>query len=152
MPIYFQIPSNYQARIFQKTEHRKCIVTTNIAETSLTLDGVKYVIDTGLCKLKVYNPKIGMDALRVIPISQVNVNQRGGRPGRTGPGLCFRLFTEHSFKSEMWENNVQEIQRTNLANVVLLLKSLKMDYLFEFDFMDAPPHDTILNSMYQLCN
>ena len=150
LPIYSQLPSDYQARIFQKTEHRKCIVATNIAETSLTLDGVKYVIDTGLCKLKVYNPKIGMDALRVTPISQANANQRGGRAGRTGPGLCFRLYTEHSFNSEMWENNVPEIQRTNLANVVLLLKSLKIDNLLEFDFMDAPPHDTILNSMYQL--
>ena len=150
LPIYSQLPSDYQARIFQKTEHRKCIVATNIAETSLTLDGVKYVIDTGLCKLKVYNPKIGMDALRVTPISQANANQRGGRAGRTGPGLCFRLYTEHSFNSEMWENNVPEIQRTNLANVVLLLKSLKIDNLLEFDFMDPPPHDTILNSMYQL--
>ena len=150
LPIYSQLPSDYQARIFKKTEHRKCIVATNIAETSLTLDGVKYVIDTGLCKLKVYNPKIGMDALRVTPISQANANQRGGRAGRTGPGLCFRLYTEHSFNSEMWENNVPEIQRTNLANVVLLLKSLKIDNLLEFDFMDAPPHDTILNSMYQL--
>jgi len=150
LPIYSQLPSDYQARIFQKTEHRKCIVATNIAETSLTLDGVKYVIDTGLCKLKVYNPKIGMDALRVTPISQANANQRGGRAGRTGPGLCFRLYTEHSYNSEMWENNVPEIQRTNLANVVLLLKSLKIDDLLEFDFMDPPPPDTILNSMYQL--
>ena len=150
LPIYSQLPSDYQARIFQKTKYRKCIVATNIAETSLTLDGVKYVIDTGLCKLKVYNPKIGMDALRVTPISQANANQRGGRAGRTGPGLCFRLYTEHSFNSEMWENNVPEIQRTNLANVVLLLKSLKIDNLLEFEFMDPPPHDTILNSMYQL--
>ena len=150
LPIYSQLPSDYQARIFQKTKYRKCIVATNIAETSLTLDGVKYVIDTGLCKLKVYNPKIGMDALRVTPISQANANQRGGRAGRTGPGLCFRLYTEHSFNSEMWENNVPEIQRTNLANVVLLLKSLKIDNLLEFEFMDPPPHDTIINSMYQL--
>ena len=91
-----------------------------------------------------------MDALRVTPISQANANQRGGRAGRTGPGLCFRLYTEHSFNSEMWENNVPEIQRTNLANVVLLLKSLKIDNLLEFEFMDPPPHDTIINSMYQL--
>ena len=138
LPIYSQLPSDYQARIFQKTKYRKCIVAT------------KYVIDTGLCKLKVYNPKIGMDALRVTPISQANANQRGGRAGRTGPGLCFRLYTEHSFNTEMWENNVPEIQRTNLANVVLLLKSLKIDNLLEFEFMDPPPHDTILNSMYQL--
>jgi len=150
LPIYSQLPSDFQARIFEKTDARKCIVATNIAETSLTLDGVKYVIDTGLCKLKVYNPKIGMDALQVTPISQANSNQRGGRAGRTGPGVCFRLYTDSAFRSEMWENNIPEIQRTNLSNVVLLLKSLNIDNLLEFDFMDPPPQDTILNSMYQL--
>jgi len=150
LPIYSQLPSDFQARIFEKTEHRKCIVATNIAETSLTLDGVKYVIDTGLCKLKVYNPKIGMDALQITPISQANANQRAGRAGRTGPGTCFRLYTDHAFRSEMWENNIPEIQRTNLSNVVLLLKSLNIDNLLEFDFMDPPPQETILNSMYQL--
>ena len=150
LPIYSQLPSDYQARIFQKTEDRKCIIATNIAETSLTLDGVKYVIDTGLCKLKVYNPKISMDALKITPISQANANQRGGRAGRTGPGVCFRLYTDSAFRTEMWENNIPEIQRTNLANVVLLLKSLNIDNLLEFEFMDPPPQDTILNSMYQL--
>lgn len=112
------------------------------------MDGVKYVIDTGLCKLKVYNPKIGMDALQITPISQANADQRKGRAGRTGPGVCFRLYTDHSFRTEMWPNNIPEIQRTNLSNVVLLLKSLKVDNLLEFDFMDPPPQDTILNSMY----
>jgi pre-mRNA-splicing factor ATP-dependent RNA helicase DHX38/PRP16 len=69
LPIYSQLPSDVQAKIFEASEFRKCIVATNIAETSLTLDGVKFVIDTGLCKLKVYNPKIGMDALQITPIS-----------------------------------------------------------------------------------
>jgi len=77
---------------------RKCIVATNIAETSLTLDGVKYVIDTGFCKLKVYNPRIGMDALQITPISQANANQRSGRAGRTGPGHCYRLYSAHIFR------------------------------------------------------
>jgi len=64
----------------------------------LTLDGVKYVIDTGFCKLKVYNPKIGMDALQITPISQANANQRAGRAGRTGPGHCYRLYSAHIFR------------------------------------------------------
>jgi pre-mRNA-splicing factor ATP-dependent RNA helicase DHX38/PRP16 len=64
----------------------------------LTLDGVRYVIDTGFCKLKVYNPKIGMDALQITPISQANANQRAGRAGRTGPGHCYRLYSAHIFR------------------------------------------------------
>ena len=73
-------------------------MATNIAETSLTLDGVRYVIDAGFCKLKVYNPKIGMDALQITPISQANANQRAGRAGRTGPGHCYRLYSAHIFR------------------------------------------------------
>ena len=73
-------------------------MSTNIAETSLTLDGVRYVIDTGFCKLKVYNPKIGMDALQITPISQANANQRAGRAGRTGPGHCYRLYSANIFR------------------------------------------------------
>lgn len=108
------------------------------------------MIDTGYCKLKVYNPKIGMDALQVTPISQANANQRTGRAGRTGPGYCYRLYTENVFLRELLPNQIPEIQRTNLANVVLLLKSLGVDSMLEFDFMDPPPQDNILNSMYQL--
>lgn len=88
LPIYSQLPADLQAKIFQRSENnaRKVVVATNIAETSLTVDGIMYVIDTGYCKLKVYNPRIGMDALQVTPISQANANQRSGRAGRTGPG------------------------------------------------------------------
>lgn len=91
LPIYSQLPSDLQAKIFQKTEDntRKCVVATNIAETSLTVDGIRYVIDAGYCKLKVFNPRIGMDALQLFPISQANANQRAGRAGRTGPGYVF---------------------------------------------------------------
>lgn len=116
----------------------------------MTLDGVKFVVDSGFSKMKVYNPKIGMDALQITPISQANSNQRSGRAGRTGPGICYRLYTDTVYRSELLENNIPEIQRTNLANVVLLLKSLNIENLLEFDFMDAPPEDNLLNSMYQL--
>ncbi len=150
LPIYSQLPSEAQARIFEKTLERKCIVATNIAETSLTLDGVKFVIDPGFCKLKIYNPKIGMDGLQVWPISQANADQRSGRAGRTGPGKCFRLYKGGTYRNEMRANNIPEIQRTNLSNVILLLKSLNIENLLDFDFMDPPPEETILNSIYQL--
>lgn len=152
LPIYSQLPSDLQAKIFQEAEGnaRKCVVSTNIAETSLTLDGVMYVVDTGFCKLSVFNPRVGMNALQVFPTSRAAANQRSGRAGRTGPGTCYRLYTEMAFKNEMLATTVPEIQRTNLGNVVLLLKSLNVDDLLDFDFMDPPPRENILNSMYQL--
>ena len=152
LPIYSQLPSDLQAKIFDKAPDgvRKCIVSTNIAETSLTVDGILYVIDCGFCKMKVYNPKMGMDSLSVFPCSRAATNQRAGRAGRTGPGTCYRLFTESAFLSEMLATTVPEIQRTNLGNVVLLLKSLNVDNLLDFDFMDPPPQDNMINSMFQL--
>jgi pre-mRNA-splicing factor ATP-dependent RNA helicase DHX38/PRP16 len=152
LPIYSQLPADLQAKIFQRAEQgvRKCIVATNIAETSLTVDGIMYVIDGGFCKLKCYNPRVGIDDLQIYPISQANANQRAGRAGRTGPGKCFRLYTETAYKNELLVTTVPEIQRTNLAHVVLLLKSLGVENLLDFHFMDPPPQDNILTSMYQL--
>lgn len=152
LPMYSQLPADLQSKIFEAAPKgiRKCIVSTNVAETSLTVDGIRYVIDSGYCKLKVYNSKIGMDALLVTPISKANANQRSGRAGRTGPGFCFRLYTERQFREELMEAAVPEIQRTNLSNVVLLLKSLGIKNLLEFHFMDPPPQENIMNSLYQL--
>ncbi|KAJ9104349.1 hypothetical protein QFC19_003991 [Naganishia cerealis] len=152
LPIYSQMPADLQAKIFLPTPdgRRKVIVATNIAETSLTVDGILYVVDAGYSKLKMYNPRVGMDALQITPISQANCGQRAGRAGRTGPGFCYRLFTESAFINELYPSNIPEIQRTNLANTVLLLKSLGVKNLLEFDFMDPPPQENILNSMYQL--
>ncbi|KAL4525772.1 hypothetical protein Ndes2437A_g04207 [Nannochloris sp. 'desiccata'] len=152
LPIYSQLPSDLQAKIFDKAPDgtRKVIVSTNIAETSLTVDGIIYVIDSGYVKMKVYNSKMGMDALTVFPESQAAANQRSGRAGRTGPGVCWRLFTESAYKHELLATTVPEIQRTNLSNVVLLLKSLNVDDLMSFAFMDPPPQENIANSMYQL--
>ena len=85
-----------------------------------------------------------MDALQITPISQANANQRTGRAGRTGSGYCYRLYTEMAYRNEMFENTIPEIQRTNLANTVLLLKSLGVVRIsLEFDFMDPPPQVSI---------
>eukprot|EP00475_Leptophrys_vorax_P014240 TRINITY_DN20642_c0_g1_i3.p1 TRINITY_DN20642_c0_g1~~TRINITY_DN20642_c0_g1_i3.p1 ORF type:complete len:414 (+),score=110.63 TRINITY_DN20642_c0_g1_i3:104-1345(+) len=152
LPIYSQLPADLQAKIFLPAPPgtRKVIIATNIAETSLTIDGIKYVIDTGFAKVKTFNPRVGMDCLAVTPISQANANQRAGRAGRTGPGYAYRLYTERAFQTELLTNTIPEIQRTNLANVVLLLKSLQIKNLMEFPFMDAPPKEILLSSMYQL--
>ncbi|KAL5611787.1 hypothetical protein BROUX41_000638 [Berkeleyomyces rouxiae] len=152
LPIYSQMPADLQAKIFDKAAPgvRKCIVATNIAETSLTVDGIKYVVDSGYSKMKVYNPKMGMDTLQVTPISQANASQRSGRAGRTGPGKAFRLFTDKAFKEELYMQTIPEIQRTNLSNTVLMLKSLGVKDLLDFDFMDPPPQETITTSMFDL--
>ncbi|PGH10203.1 hypothetical protein AJ80_07562 [Polytolypa hystricis UAMH7299] len=152
LPIYSQMPADLQAKIFDRAAPgvRKVIVATNIAETSLTVDGIMYVVDAGFSKLKVYNPRMGMDTLQITPISQANASQRAGRAGRTGPGKAFHLFTEVAFKSELYIQTIPEIQRTNLANTVLLLKSLGVKDLLDFDFMDPPPQDTITTSLYDL--
>ena len=152
LPMYSQLPADLQAKIFECAEKgvRKCIVSTNVAETSLTVDGIKYVVDSGFNKLKVYNSKIGMDTLNVTPVSQANANQRSGRAGRTEAGFAFRLYTERQYKDELMANSVPEIQRTNLSNVVLLLKSLGVENLLDFDFMSPPPQATLESSLYQL--
>ncbi|KAJ2742304.1 Pre-mRNA-splicing factor ATP-dependent RNA helicase PRP16 [Coemansia sp. BCRC 34301] len=150
LPIYSQLPADLQAKIFEPSPTRKVVVATNIAETSLTVDGVKYVVDCGYYKLKVYNPRIGMDSLQITPISQANANQRSGRAGRTGPGVAYRLYTERAYTHEMYPSPIPEIQRTNLSYVVMLLKSIGVENLLDFDFLDPPPQDTIKTSMYQL--
>jgi pre-mRNA-splicing factor ATP-dependent RNA helicase DHX38/PRP16 len=152
LPIYSQMPADLQAKIFERAAPgvRKVIVATNIAETSLTVDGIMYVVDSGFSKLKVYNPKMGMDTLQITPVSQANASQRAGRAGRTGPGKCFHLYTERAFRDEFYIQTIPEIQRTNLANTVLLLKSLGVKDLLDFDFMDPPPQDTITTSLFDL--
>ncbi|KAL1985613.1 hypothetical protein VTN96DRAFT_7593 [Rasamsonia emersonii] len=152
LPIYSQMPAEQQAKIFEKAPPgvRKVIVATNIAETSLTVDGIMYVVDSGFSKLKVYNPRMGMDTLQITPISQANAGQRAGRAGRTGPGKAYRLYTEQAYKNEFYLQTIPEIQRTSLSNTVLLLKSLGVKDLLDFDFMDPPPQETISTSLFEL--
>ncbi|XP_002734191.1 pre-mRNA-splicing factor ATP-dependent RNA helicase DHX16-like [Saccoglossus kowalevskii] len=152
LPIYANLPSDLQAKIFEPTPPgaRKVILATNIAETSLTIDGIIYVIDPGFCKQKSYNARTGMESLVVTPISKASANQRAGRAGRVAAGKCFRLYTAWAYKNELEESTVPEIQRTNLGNVVLLLKSLGINDLIHFDFMDPPPHETLVLALEQL--
>lgn len=151
-PIYANLPTDLQAKIFEPTppNARKVVLATNIAETSLTIDGIVYVIDPGFVKENVYNPRSGMESLVVTPCSRASANQRAGRAGRVGPGKCFRLYTKWAFYNELEENTTPEIQRTNLNSVVLLLKSLGINDLLNFDFLDSPPPDTLIRALEQL--
>jgi len=155
LPVYSALPSEMQTRIFEPAPpgSRKIVIATNIAETSLTIDGIYYVVDPGFVKQKVYNSKTGIDQLMVTPISQAQAKQRAGRAGRTGPGKAYRLYTERAYRDEMLQTNVPEIQRTNMASTVLSLKAMGINDLLAFDFMDPPPMETLITAMetlYQL--
>lgn len=152
LPVYGALPSEMQSRIFEPAPKgsRKCVVATNIAEASLTIDGIYYVVDPGFCKQNAFNAKIGMDSLVVVPCSQASARQRAGRAGRTGPGKCYRLYTENAYKNEMLATTVPEIQRANLGSVVLQLKAMGINDLMGFDFMDPPPQQALVMALENL--
>lgn len=151
LPLYSTLPADQQAKVFEPAppKGRKVILSTNIAETSVTIDGIVYVIDPGFVKENVYNPRTGMESLIVTPCSRAAANQRAGRAGRTQKGSCFRLYTAFSYR-ELDENTTPEIQRTNLNSVVLLLKSMGVNDLLSFEFMDPPPADTLIRALEHL--
>ncbi|EGO56417.1 pre-mRNA splicing factor ATP-dependent RNA helicase PRP43 [Neurospora tetrasperma FGSC 2508] len=158
-PLYGTLPPAHQQRIFEKAPEplrkggrpgRKVIVSTNIAETSLTIDGIVYVVDPGFSKQKIYNPRSRVESLLVSPISKASAQQRAGRAGRTRPGKCFRLYTEKAFKKELIEQTYPEILRSNLANTVLELKKLGVEDLVHFDLMDPPAPETMMRALEEL--
>ncbi|KAL2916218.1 DEAH-box ATP-dependent RNA helicase prp43 [Polyrhizophydium stewartii] len=158
VPLYSSLPPAQQQRIFEdapparpgRPAGRKIVVSTNIAETSLTIDGIVYVIDPGFSKQNVYNPRIRVSSLLVSPISKASAQQRAGRAGRTRPGKCFRLYTEKAFMKDLQEQTYPEILRSELGSIVLQLKKLKVDDLVHFDFMDAPAPETMMRALEQL--
>ena len=130
LPLYSSLPTEQQQRVFGPPPDalrpdgppgRKVIVSTNIAETSLTIDGVVYVVDPGFVKQRVYNPRTRVESLTETPISKASAQQRAGRAGRTRPGKAFRLYTEKSFMTELQEQTYPEILRCSLASTVLEL-------------------------------
>ncbi|GAA6041475.1 hypothetical protein JCM8097_001894 [Rhodosporidiobolus ruineniae] len=156
VPLYSSLPPQQQQRIFDKAPPprtpdgppgRKVVISTNIAETSLTIDGIVYVVDPGFSKQKIYNPRIRVESLLVSPISKASANQRAGRAGRTRPGKCFRLYTESDFVKELEEQTYPEILRCNLASVILELKKLGVDDLVHFDYMDPPAPETVMRAL-----
>ncbi|OIR59198.1 MAG: pre-mRNA-splicing factor ATP-dependent RNA helicase [Amphiamblys sp. WSBS2006] len=150
-PLYSALPPHKQRAVFGRERgRRKVIVATNIAETSLTIEGVVYVVDTGFSKQKVYNPRTRIESIVVSPISQASAQQRAGRAGRTRPGKAYRLYTAESFAAEMEEQTPPEILRSSLCTVVLLLKMIGIDDLVRFDFMSPPAPETMMRALEQL--
>ncbi|XP_026469909.1 pre-mRNA-splicing factor ATP-dependent RNA helicase DHX16-like [Ctenocephalides felis] len=152
LPVYANLPSDLQSKIFEPTPPgaRKVILATNIAETSLTIDNIIYVIDPGFAKQNNFNSRTGMESLMVVPISKASANQRAGRAGRVAAGKCFRLYTAWAYAHELEDNTIPEIQRINLGNAVLTLKALGINDLVHFDFLDPPPHETLVLALEQL--
>ncbi|XP_059445289.1 probable pre-mRNA-splicing factor ATP-dependent RNA helicase DEAH4 [Corylus avellana] len=154
LPLHGSLPPEMQVRVFSPPPPncRRFIVSTNIAETSLTVDGVVYVIDSGYVKQRQYNPSTGMYSLDVVQISKVQANQRAGRAGRTRPGKCYRLYPSMLYHDDFLDVTVPEIQRSSLTGSVLYLKSLDlsdMDIL-KFDFLDPPSSESLEDALKQL--
>ena len=148
VPLYAGLPTDQQMYVFEPAPEntRKVIFSTNIAEASITIDGIIYVIDSGFVKLRAFNPLTSIETLTAVPISKASATQRAGRAGRTKPGKCFRLYTEPSLTSSE-EMTVPEIQRSNLAPIILQLKALGIDNIARFDFLTSPPAELIVRAL-----
>ncbi|KAF3766127.1 hypothetical protein M406DRAFT_37843 [Cryphonectria parasitica EP155] len=148
LPLYAGLTTEQQMYVFEQTPEnmRKVIFSTNIAEASVTIDGIVYVIDSGFVKLRAYSPTTGIETLTSTSVSKAAAAQRAGRAGRTRPGKCFRLYTEEAFTS-LPDANVPEIQRSNLAPFVLQLKALGVDNVLRFDYMSPPPAELMVKAL-----
>ncbi|CAI7674927.1 ATP-dependent RNA helicase DHX35 [Penicillium manginii] len=147
LPLYAGLTTEQQMYVFEPAPEntRKVIVSTNIAEASVTIDGIVYVIDCGFAKLRAYNPATGIETLTAVPISKASATQRAGRAGRTKPGKCFRLYTQQTYQ-ELPEATIPEIQRSNLAPIVMQLKALGIDNIVRFGFLTSPPAELVIRA------
>jgi ATP-dependent RNA helicase DHX8/PRP22 len=158
IPLYAALTPEMQARVFSKKPEglestcRRIVIATNIAETSLTVPGIVYVVDPGVVKLKRYDAATGIETLDVEQISKVQATQRAGRAGRTQAGKCYRLYTKENFQLDFADATEPEIQRTSLVNVVLYLKSLELEDMdvLRFDFLDRPKESALKDALKQL--
>ncbi|KAF9348435.1 hypothetical protein BGX34_002491, partial [Mortierella sp. NVP85] len=149
LPIYAGLPSEEQMMVFEPSERgtRKVVVATNVAEASITIPGIGFVIDTGFVKIRAYNPKTGMETLTTTTISRASADQRAGRAGRIRNGKAYRLYTESAFLNDMPLTSVPEIQRSNLSAMVLQLKALGIENVLRFDFMTSPPAEMMSKAL-----
>ncbi|KAM4702189.1 putative ATP-dependent RNA helicase DHX40 [Discoglossus pictus] len=152
LPLYGSMPTDQQKRIFLPPPEgiRKCILSTNIAATSVTIEGIRYVVDSGFVKQLNHNPRIGLDVLEVVPISKSEAVQRTGRAGRTAPGKCFRIYSEEFWDKCMADHMTPEIKRTSLTSVILTLKCLGIHDVIRFPYLDQPEERYILEALKKL--
>uniref|UniRef100_A0A8H7Y2F8 RNA helicase n=1 Tax=Psilocybe cubensis TaxID=181762 RepID=A0A8H7Y2F8_PSICU len=148
LPLHAGLTTDEQLQIFNSAPPgtRKAIISTNIAEASVTIEGVKFVVDSGFVKIRVYNPTSGLASLATVPVSAASATQRAGRAGRTSPGICYRLYPMSSFKN-LPLTTPPEITRTDMTTPILQLKSLGIDDLVKFDWVSAPPAETVLRAL-----
>jgi ATP-dependent helicase HrpB len=146
LPLHGDLPPEQQDRALQKLDRRKVVLATNVAETSVTVDGVTAVVDSGLARQMEFEPSVGMDRLRLVPISRSSADQRAGRAGRTQPGLCVRLWDEPSHRGRP-EQTVPEIRRVDLCGAVLQLAALGERDVRKFPWLDAPTEDAVRQSL-----
>ena len=142
IPLHGDLPAEDQDRAFAPNPLRKVVVSTNVAETSVTIDGIRHVVDAGLARVARYDAERGIGTLFLEEISRASADQRKGRAGRTAPGTCHRLWTESGHLNRA-ERNTPEIQRSDLAEVVLLLHSLGIQRAAEFDWLDHPDPQSV---------
>lgn len=148
LPLFAGLPQEEQMEVFEPVVNgsRKVILATNIAEASVTVDGIVYVVDCGFVKLRAYNPTTSIETLTATLISKASATQRAGRAGRTKPGKCFRLYTEDDY-NKLPEAAVPEVQRSDLAPTILQLKALGIDNIARFDFFTPPPAELVLRAL-----
>ena len=147
IPLLASLPAGEQQRAFKLSANRRIILSTNVAETSVTLPGIRYVIDSGLVRLSRYNPRTQVQRLQIEPVSQASANQRKGRCGRIAPGICVRLYGEDDFKKRD-TFTPPEILRASLAGVILTMLDLKLGDIESFPFID-PPTATMIREGYR---
>ncbi|CAM9473229.1 unnamed protein product [Hapterophycus canaliculatus] len=149
LPFYSALPINMQMKVFEPTRQgvRRVVVATTIAETSVTIDGIRYVIDPGFVRLPFYDPKQGFGALLTTLTSKASAKQRAGRAGRVSPGKCLRLMTEEDYHARLPAQTVPEMQRSDLSWVVLLLKALGIEDILHFEFLSPPAAETMIRAL-----
>lgn len=148
LALHSGLTSEEQLRVFFPAERntRKVIASTNIAEASVTIDGVKFVVDCGFVKIRTYNPTSLLSSLSTVPVSLASATQRAGRAGRTSPGICYRLYPE-SFLATLSASTPPEITRSDMTTPILQLKSLGIDDLMKFEWVTSPPAESVLRAL-----